>query len=103
MSVVEAIYTKASLTLGITTFNNSSSAERDYESQILLCEIICAFRHKHKSLPQITPEPSLHARCVHARHCVCTLVSVQFVEPCPFISFFTLFKPISEASIFLTA
>lgn len=51
MSVVEAIYTKASLTLGITTFNNSSSAERDYESQILLCEIICAFRHKHKSLP----------------------------------------------------
>lgn len=51
MSAVEAIYTKASLTLGIPTFNNSSLAERDYESQIWLCEIICAFRHKYNSLP----------------------------------------------------
>ena len=31
----------------LTIFNNSFSAQRDYECQILLCQILFAFRHKN--------------------------------------------------------
>ena len=42
---------KCCTTLDITRFNNSPSAARNCECQILLCQILLAFRHKNNSLP----------------------------------------------------
>ena len=42
---------KCYITLDIAIFSNRLSAERDHESQILLCKILFAFRHKNNLLP----------------------------------------------------
>ena len=42
---------KCYITLDITRFSNSFSAERNYECQIFLCWILFAFRHKNNSQP----------------------------------------------------
>ena len=55
-------------------FNNSFSTERDYECQILLCQILFAFRHKNNSLLlkgvlNVYIKIPLHGCYVHAHHC----------------------------------
>ena len=70
--------------LDITIFNNSFSAERDCECQILLCWMLFAFRGKNKSLilecylkmfwliyMHVTSceQKTLHACYMHACHC----------------------------------
>ena len=49
MGPVEVTFTFY-ITLDVTTFNNSLSAERDYEYQILLCQILIVFRHGNNPL-----------------------------------------------------
>ena len=81
------------ITLDRTIFNESFSAERDYECQILLCQILFAFRHKSNTTLNnmgvllkdvlihshacnfLHTKTSLCARCMHARHCACNLSS----------------------------
>ena len=47
---------KCYITLDITMFDSSFSAEREYECQILLCQLLFAFRHKNNSLSLIILE-----------------------------------------------
>ena len=84
-------FCKCYLTLDITIFSNSFSAKRDYECQILLCQILIVFRCKNNSPSYLAVLPkgvlidlhacnfvqaitSLCARCAHARHCACNLL-----------------------------
>ena len=76
---------KGYLTLDITILNNSFSAERDYECQILLCQISIAFRHKNNF--EVLPKGVLIDLNAHDNLFMCTLRAclspcTQVVEPC---------------------
>ena len=47
MSAVDVFFSQVLLPLDITTFNNSFSAEKDYECQILLRRTLCDFKQKN--------------------------------------------------------
>ena len=79
MSAVAVIFTSAT-TLDIIIFNNSFSAQRDCECQILLCWILFAFRYKNNSLPKITSEYYLNVFWlihVHVNSCAWKLLCVH--------------------------
>ena len=64
--------------LDTTIFNNSFSAERDYECQISLCRILFAFKHKNNSLLQTTSKYYLKMFWLIYMHVIlCTVIPLS--------------------------